>query len=219
MLRLPADRQLVVDSKVSLTAYERSATAATPEERELHIKQHLTSLRNHIRSLSEKNYQQLYQLKSLDFVLMFVPLESAFATAVSHDNLLFRDAWERNVILVGPSTLLFIVRTVAYLWRQEAQTRNVMEIAKRGAALYDKLCGFVDDLQDVGKRIQQTSKAYDGALRKLAIGDGNVIRQAEMLRDLGVKPTKQLPISLVEKALSGAQPSLAAEEEAIVTPL
>lgn len=211
VLRLPADRQLVVDSKVSLTAYERSATAATPEEREVHIKQHLTSLRNHIRSLSEKNYQQLYQLKSLDFVLMFVPLESAFATAVSHDNLLFRDAWERNVIMVGPSTLLFVVRTVAYLWRQEAQTRNVMEIAKRGAALYDKLCGFVDDLQDVGKRIQQTSKAYDGALRKLAIGDGNVIRQAEMLRDLGVKPTKQLPMSLVEKALSAAQPSLAAE--------
>ena len=213
VLRLPADRQLVVDSKVSLTAYERSATAVTPEEREVHIKQHLTSVRNHIRSLSEKNYQQLFQLKSLDFVLMFIPLESAFATAISHDNLLFRDAWERNVILVGPSTLLFVVRTVAYLWRQENQTRNVMEIAKRGAALYDKLCGFVDDLQDVGKRIQQTGKAYDGALRKLAIGDGNVIRQAEMLRDLGVKPSKQLPMALVDKALSNAQQSLIAEVE------
>jgi DNA recombination protein RmuC len=213
VLRLPGDRQLVVDSKVSLTAYERSATAISPEEREVHIKQHLTSVRNHIRSLSEKNYQQLYQLKSLDFVLMFIPLESAFATAVSHDNLLFRDAWERNVILVGPSTLLFVVRTVAYLWRQENQTSNVMEIAKRGATLYDKLCGFVDDLQDVGKRIQQTGKAYDSALRKLAIGDGNVIRQAEMLRDLGVKPGKQLPMALVDKALSMAQQSLVDEVE------
>jgi DNA recombination protein RmuC len=213
VIRLPGDRQLVVDSKVSLTAYERSATETTAEEREIHIKQHLTSLRNHIRALSEKNYQQLYQLKSLDFVLLFVPLEPAFSTAVSHDNLIFREAWDRNVILVSPSTLLFVVRTVAYLWRQENQTRNVLEIAKRGAALYDKLCGFVEDLADVGKRIQQTMKAYDGAMRKLAIGDGNVIRQAEMLRDLGVKPSKQLPMALVDKALSKAQQSLLTDEQ------
>jgi DNA recombination protein RmuC len=212
VIRLPGDRQLVIDSKVSLTAYERSATATTAEEREIHVKQHLASLRNHIRALSEKNYQQLYQLKSLDFVLLFVPLEPAFSAAVSHDNLIFREAWDRNVILVSPSTLLFVVRTVAYLWRQENQTRNVLEIAKRGAALYDKLCGFVEDLADVGKRIQQTVKAYDGAMRKLAIGDGNVIRQAEMLRDLGVKPSKQLPMSLVDKALSKAQHSLLADE-------
>jgi DNA recombination protein RmuC len=198
---------------VSLTAYERSVSAASDEERDIHIKQHLTSLRNHISSLSERNYQQLYQLKSLDFVLLFVPLEPAFSVAVSHDNLIFREAWDRNVLLVSPSTLLFVVRTVAYLWRQENQARNVMEIAKRGAALYDKLCGFVEDLDDVGKRIQQTVKAYDGAMRKLAIGDGNVIRQAEMLRDLGVKPSKQLPMPLVDKALSRAQHSLLGDAE------
>lgn len=163
----------------------------------MYIKQHVTSLRNHIRSLSEKNYQQLYQLKSLDFVLLFVPLEPAFAAAVSNDNLIFREAWDRNVILVSPSTLLFVVRAVACLWRQENQARNVVEIAKRGAALYDKLFGFVGDLEDVGKRIRQTATAYDGALKKLAIGDGNVIRQAEMLRDLGIKPSKQLPAALV----------------------
>lgn len=211
VIRLPGDRQLVIDSKVSLTAYERSATAASAAERETHIKQHVTSLRNHVRSLSERNYQQLYQLKSLDFVLLFVPLEPAFAAAVSNDNLIFREAWDRNVILVSPSTLLFVVRTVAYLWRQENQARNVQEIAKRGAALYDKLCGFVDDLTEVGKRIQQTGKAYDSALKRLAVGDGNVIRQAEMLRDLGVKPSKQLPIALVDKALSKAQHSLLAD--------
>lgn len=211
VIRLPGDRQLVVDSKVSLTAYERSVAANSAEERDTHIKQHVTSLRNHIRSLSERNYQHLYQLKSLDFVLLFVPIEPAFAAAVSNDNLIFREAWDRNVILVSPSTLLFVVRTVAYLWRQENQTRNVMEIAKRGAALYDKLCGFVEDLTDVGKRIQQTAKAYDGAMKRLAIGDGNVIRQAEMLRDLGIKPSKQLPISLVDKALSKAQHSLITE--------
>lgn len=213
VIRLPGDRQLVVDSKVSLTAYERAASATSPEEREVCVKQHVTSLRNHIRSLSEKNYQQLYQLKSLDFVLLFVPLEPAFATAVSHDNQIFREAWDRNVILVSPSTLLFVVRTVAYLWRQETQARNVIEIAKRGAALYDKLCGFVEDLDDVGKHIQRTGKAYDAALRKLAVGDGNVIRQAEMLRDLGVKPTKQLPIQLVDRAMSKVQHSLLKEDD------
>lgn len=141
-----------------------------------------------------------------------MPLEPAFAAAISNDNSLFRDAWERNVILVSPSTLLFVVRTVAYLWRQETQARNVVEIAKRGAALYDKLCGFVDELEEVGKRIQQTAKAYDGAMRKLAVGDGNVIRQAEMLRDLGVKPSKQLPMTSVDKALSKAQQSFLSAE-------
>jgi DNA recombination protein RmuC len=213
VVRLPGDRQLVIDSKVSLTAYERSANATSPEERELHIKQHVTSLRNHIRSLSEKNYQQLYQLRSLDFVLLFIPLEPAFAAAVSHDNLIFREAWDRNVILVSPSSLLFTIRTVAYLWRQESQARNVLEIAKRGAALYDKLCGFVESLEELGKRIQQSAKAYDGVMRRLALGDGNLIRQAEMLRDLGVRPSKQLPMQLVDRAQSKAQQALPADVE------
>jgi DNA recombination protein RmuC len=208
VLRLPGERQLVIDSKVSLTAYERAVNAATPDERDAFIKQHIISLRNHIRSLSEKNYQHIYELKSLDFVLLFVPLEPAFAAAVSNDNQIFREAWDRNVIIVSPSTMLFVVRTVAYLWRQESQARNVMEIAKRGALLYDKFCGFVEDLEDVGRRIQQSAKAYDAAMRKLGLGDGNLIRQAEMLRDLGVKPSKQLPIKLVDRAQSNIQQSL-----------
>jgi DNA recombination protein RmuC len=212
VLRLPGDRQLVIDAKVSLTAYERGASAQSEEDREGFLRQHVLSVRNQIRVLSEKNYQQLYQIKSLDFVLLFIPIEPAFAAAVSNDNQIFREAWDRNVILVSPSTLLFVVRTVAYLWRQETQAKNVQEIARRGAALYDKLCGFVEELQDVGKRIQQTGKAYDAAVRKLAMGDGNVIRQAEMLRDLGVKPSKQLPIHLVDRALSNVQQNLISED-------
>jgi DNA recombination protein RmuC len=213
VLRLPGERHLVVDSKVSLTAYERSAAASSSEERQVHLLQHVASVRGHIRSLSEKNYQQLYELKSLDFVLLFIPLESAFAAAVSQDSLLFREAWDRNVILVGPSTLLFVIRTVAYLWLQESQARNVVEIAKRGAALYDKFCGFVEALEEVGKRIQQSGRAYDTAMRRLSVGDGNLIRQAEMLRDLGVKPSRQLRIELIDRAQSRAQQPLMSELE------
>jgi DNA recombination protein RmuC len=139
----------------------------------------------------------MYGVKSLDFVLAFIPVEPAFMTAVTNDDSLFMDAWNRNVLLVSPSTLLFVVRTVAHLWRQEAQSRNAQEIAKRGGDLYDKLCGFVDDLETVGNRLSQAQKAYDLAHGKLAGGRGNVIRQAEMLRDLGVKPTKSLSTTML----------------------
>lgn len=209
VINLPEERKLVVDSKVSLLAYERYASAETDEERLVALRQHVDSIRNHIKSLSDKQYQALYG-KSLDFVLAFVPIEPAFMLAVTNDNELFMDAWRRNVLLVSPSTLLFVVRTVAHLWRQEAQSRNAQDIARRGAELYDKLCGFVEDLQMVGNRLGQAQKAYDSAHSKLAIGKGNVIRQAEMLRDMGVKPSKALPQPLVESA--------SAEEQVIVIP-
>jgi DNA recombination protein RmuC len=184
IIDLPEERKIVVDAKVSLVAYERFTTADTDEARALSLKQHLDSVRSHIRSLSEKRYHTMYGMKSLDFVLAFVPVEPAFMTAVTNDESLFMDAWNRNVLLVSPSTLLFVVRTVAHLWRQEAQSKNAQEIAKRGGDLYDKLCGFVDDLETVGSRLSQAQKAYDLAHGKLAVGRGNVIRQAEMLRDL-----------------------------------
>ncbi|CAJ4118233.1 DNA recombination protein rmuC [Burkholderia pseudomallei] len=209
VINLPEERKLVVDSKVSLLAYERYASAETDEERLIALRQHIDSIRNHIKSLSDKQYQALYG-KSLDFVLAFVPIEPAFMLAVTNDNELFMDAWRRNVLLVSPSTLLFVVRTVAHLWRQEAQSRNAQDIARRGAELYDKLCGFVEDLQLVGNRLGQARKAYDSAHSKLAIGRGNVIRQAEMLRDMGVKPSKALPRSLVDIASS--------EDDAILIP-
>jgi DNA recombination protein RmuC len=154
----------------------------------------------HIKGLSEKRYQELYGLSSMDFVLAFVPIEPAFMLAVTSDGDLFMDAWQRNILLVSPSTLLFVVRTVAHLWRQEAQSRNTQDIAKRGAELYDKLAGFVTDLQKVGERLDQAKSAFTDAQNKLSIGKGNAIRQAEMLRDLGVKPSRTLPQSLVQRA-------------------
>ncbi|MCC4114141.1 DNA recombination protein RmuC [Aromatoleum toluclasticum] len=207
VIHLPEDRHLVVDAKVSLTAYEDYASAEDEGERNAAAKRHLDSVRGHIKGLSERNYQDLYGLKSLDFVLMFVPVEPAFMLAVTHDRELFMDAWQKNVLLVSPSTLLFVVRTVAHLWRQEAQSRNAQDIAKRGAELYDKLVGFVEDLDSVGSRLEQAQKAYHAAHNKLASGRGNVIRQAEMLKQLGVKPAKVLPEALVEAAEEGGDDS------------
>lgn len=197
VIQLPEDRRLVVDAKVSLVAYERFTSAVDDGERGTAARAHLDSVRSHIRALSEKRYNDLYGIKSPDFVLAFVPIEPAFMLAVTYDNNLFQEAWERNVLLVSPSTLLFVVRTVAHLWRQEAQTRNAQEIAKRGGELYDKLAGFVGDMQHLGTRLKQAREAYDSAEAKLVTGRGNVIRQAEMLRSLGVKPGKALPEALI----------------------
>lgn len=201
VIHLPEERHLVVDAKVSLIAYEDFASAEEDGDRQGATKRHLDSVRAHIKGLSDKNYQVLYGLKSLDFVLMFVPIEPAFMLAVTHDREMFMDAWQKNVLLVSPSTLLFVVRTVAHLWRQEAQNRNAQDIAKRGAELYDKLVGFVEDLESVGTRLKQAQEKYDSAHNKLTGGRGNVIRQAEMLKQLGVKPTKALPTAMVELAL------------------
>lgn len=200
VVHMPEDRHLIVDAKVSLKAYEEYANAETDHQREAAMNRHLDSVRGHIKDLSIKNYQQLYGLKSLDFVLMFIPVEPAFMLAIAHDSDLWQDAWKKNVLLVSPSTLLFVLRTVAHLWRQEQQNRNAQEIAKRGAELYDKLAGFVEDLDSLGVKLQQAQKAYDGAYGKFSSGRGNVIRQAEMLKELGVKPTKYLSQDLIDSA-------------------
>lgn len=201
VVHLPEDRHLIVDAKVSLKAYEEYANAETDHLREALMKRHLDSVRGHIKELSEKNYQQLYGLKSPDFVLMFIPIEPAFMLAIAHDSYLWQDALKQNVMLVSPSTLLFVLRTVAHLWRQEQQNRNAQEIASRGSELYDKLVGFVEDLDKLGDRLNQARDVYDKAYGKLTTGRGNVIRQAEMLKGLGVKSTKQLPQNLIDSTL------------------
>ncbi|UUX94244.1 DNA recombination protein RmuC [Aquabacterium sp. J223] len=211
VIRLPEGRHLVVDAKVSLNAYEDCCSLEDEAALLIATRRHLESIRGHMKGLSERNYQSLYGLKSLDFVLMFVPIEPAFMLAVSHDRELFMDAWARNVLLVSPSTLLFVVRTVAHLWRQEAQNRNAQDIARRGAELYDKLAGFVGDLEAVGKGLRQAQDQYDAAHKKLTAGRGNVIRQAEMLKELGIKPSKSLPAGLVEAALEAAPPAIEAQ--------
>ena len=210
VIHLPGDRNLVIDSKVSLIHHGAYNTAESEAARTLAADNHSSSVRTHIRGLADKNYQTLYGLNSIDFVIMFLPFESAFMLAVSRDEKLWEQAWQRNVLLVSPSTLLFVLRTVASLWRQEQQKRNVEEIARRGAELYNKLAGFVADFTKMGERLDQAKSSYEDALSKLHTGSGNVIRQAEMLRTLGVKPTKQIPQGLIELA---QQETLELEEQ------
>ncbi len=201
IIYLPEGRHLVIDAKVSIVAYNDYANSDSDLARDAALKRHIDSVRTHIKGLSSKNYQEIYQLKSLDFVIMFVPVEPAFMLAIAQDGELWQDAWTKNVLLVSPSTLLFVVRTVAHLWRQEQQTRNSQDIAKRGGELYDKLVGFVDDFEKIGKKLKSAQESYDDAFGKFTGGKGNVIRQAQMLRELGVKPTKSLSSTIVELAL------------------
>lgn len=197
-IHLPGDRHLVVDAKVSLNAFVDCVAAEDEGLRQAAIKRHLDSVRAHIKGLSGKNYQTLYGLRSLDSVLMFIPIEPAFTLAIAHDRELFMDAWEKNIILASPSTLMYLVGTIAHLWRQDAQSKNATDIAKRGAELYDKLAAFVADLELVGNRIKQAQDSFEDARNKLARGRGNVIRQAEMLRELGVKATKSMPMTFID---------------------
>lgn len=200
VIHLPEGREIVVDSKVSLTAYEACCRAENDGSRAEALSALVTSVRAHIKALSSKNYQSLYGFNSLDFVIMFLPVEPAFALALSSDETLLDRAWKQNVLLVGPSTLLFVVRTVAYLWRQEQQRRNVEQIAQEGAELYNKLTGFVTDLMKIGTRLHQAQGSYGEAIKKLSTGTGSLIGRAEKLRALGIKPTKELPRDLVARA-------------------
>ena len=197
VIHLPENRHLVIDSKVSITAYTRYIQADDEATKEKELALHVQSIKQHITGLSAKNYQQLYGLGSIDFVLMFVPLEPAFLAAMSHNSNLFQEALHKNIVLVCPSTLLATVRTVAHLWRQEQQNRNALEIAKQCGLLYDKFVGFVDDLDKVGQRLDQAQSSYNDAYGKLKTGRGNLIKSAEKVKELGVKPTKKLDNKLL----------------------
>ena len=200
ILHLPGNRKLVVDAKVSLLDYGTYCSSTDDALRKHAASRHCASMKEHIRGLAARNYHRLPGLETLDFVILFVPIEPAFLLALETDSNLWVNAWEQNILLVSPSTLLFVVRTVAHLWKQEEQVRNVQQIAERGAELYDKFVGFVDDLSKLGARIEQTRTTYDAALDKLTRGRGNLVRQVEMLRALGVQPTKRLPRQLTQQA-------------------
>ncbi len=219
ILNLPGERHLVIDAKVSLLDYSAYCDCDDEPNRAVSLGRHVGSVRSHIKELSARNYQGLYELRSMDFVVMFVPIEPAFLLAIARDGALWQEAWDKNVLLVSPSTLLFVVRTVAHLWRQEQQRNNVQEIVKRGGELYDKLAAFAKDLMDVGTKLGDAQKSYDGAYSKLARGKGNAIRQVEMLRALGVKPSKQMPKELLDTAQEDLLHSLSATgDEELVTP-
>ncbi|MCF7203148.1 DNA recombination protein RmuC [Pseudomonas sp. JM10B5a] len=200
LIRLPGERQVVVDAKVSLTAYQALLGAADEDSRALALKQHVLSLRNHLKGLSAKDYQRLEGLQSLDFVLLFVPIEAAFATALQADPELFQEAFGRHVVIVSPTTLLATLRLIDSLWRQERQDQNAREIAERAGALYDKFVAFLQDLDEVGSRLQQLDKAYQGARNKLTEGRGNLVGRSEQLRQLGARASKRLPGDWLERA-------------------
>jgi DNA recombination protein RmuC len=199
---LPGGRHLIVDAKVSLLDYNEYCNCDEGMQREAALARHLASVRAHLKGLSDRNYQTLYGLKSLDFVVMFVPVEPAFMLAIARDGSLWQDAWKKSVLLVSPSTLLFVVRTVAQLWDQDTQNRNVEGIFNRGRALYDKLAAFAIDLTAVGTSLDAARRNYDEAFKKLSSGRGSAINQAQMLLKLGVKATKSMPPLMLDAALA-----------------
>ena len=200
VVKLPEGRSLVVDSKVSITAYARHAETTDPAIAEQALAAHIQSLRQHIQGLSSKNYSALYGVGSVDFVLMFVPIEPAFLLALKTAPNLYQEALAKNIVLVCPSTLMATLRTVAHLWRQDHQNRNALEIAKQCGTLYDKFVGFVDDLEKLGQRLEQAQTSYHDAFNKLKSGKGNLIRTAEKVRELGVKPSKSIPAPLLDSS-------------------
>ncbi|MBN2614907.1 MAG: DNA recombination protein RmuC [Bacteroidales bacterium] len=187
VIKLPEDKHLIIDSKVSLTAFQHYIAAEEEDKKNAALKQHLTSIKNHIKELSDKKYDELSELNSPDFVLMFLPVEPAFAVAVQADPELFNDAWEKRIVIVSPTTLLATLRTVASIWRHERQTRNALEISDQGAKLYEKFVGFIEDLEKVGQNLDRARNSYQDAHKKLVSGRGNLVGQVEKLKTLGVK--------------------------------
>ncbi len=198
VLTYPGNKNVVVDAKVSLNAWERFVSADEDVLREKELKAHLISVKKHIDELAAKNYQHLYCLNSLDFVMMFMPVEPAFMTALQHDSNIWSYAYERGILIIGPTNLIAALKMVASLWQQEYQSRNVLEIADQSGKLYDKFVGFVEDLQGVGQKIQATQETYDRALNKLCTGRGNLVTRVEKIRKLGARATKELPNMLLE---------------------
>lgn len=200
IIYLPENKSIIIDSKVSLNAYERYISSEDENEKAKALRDHIISIRSHLKSLSSKNYQTLYQLNSLDFVLMFMPIEPAFALAVQQDAGLFNEAFEMNIVIVSPSTLLATLRTIASIWRQENQNRNALEIAKQAGALYDKFVNFYNDLVDVGKKLDAAKDSYEEAMKKVHDGRGNLIAGVEKMKQLGAKASKSLPPAALNRA-------------------
>jgi len=199
VIKLPDNKHIIVDSKVSLVAYEKFVNSNDEDERQQFMKEHLLSIRTHIKGLSSKNYQSAKDINSPDFVLLFIPIESSFGLAVQADQQLFSDAWESKIVIVSPSTLLATLRTIASIWKQENQTKNAIEIARQGGALYDKFVGFIEVLKKVGERIVQLQSSYEDAMGKLHSGTGSLVSRAESIRKLGVKTQKRLPDNYSEE--------------------
>lgn len=199
IISLPENKSVIIDAKVSLIAYERFCNEQDEAARAIALREHLSSIRKHVKELSARNYQQLYQVNSLDFVLMFVPVEPAFSVAIEHDSELFNEAFDRNIVIVTTSTLLATLRTISSIWRMEYQNKNAMEIARQAGDLYDKFSALIDNLIAVGKKINDAQESYEDAMKKLHTGRGNLISKVEAMKKLGIKASKQINSKLIER--------------------
>lgn len=201
IIDLPENKQIIIDSKVSLSAYEGFYNSEVEEEKESFLKNHISSIKNHIKDLSSKNYQDLYGVNTPDYVLMYIPIEGAFALASAQDDKLFLEALEKNIVIVTTSTLLATMKTVSFIWKQENQKKNVLEIARQGGELYDKFVNFTDDLIKIGKQMDQAKNSYADAMNKLSDGKGNLVGKAEKIRKLGIKTSKKMNPTLVNRSI------------------
>ena len=201
VIHLPDNKKMIVDSKVSLTAYEQFVNEEDETLKAQYLKEHVASLSRHVAQLSEKKYEDIYKIESPDFVLLFVPIEPAFAVAVNTDNFLYNKAFEKNIVIVTPSTLLATLRTIDSMWNNEKQQKNAIEIARQAGALYDKFQGLLGDLISIGKRIDDSKKEYSSAMNKLFDGRGNLITSVEKLKKMGAKAKKSIPENIIDKAL------------------
>lgn len=201
VIHLPENKHIIIDSKVSLKAFEQYINSDNANEKKLALSHHILSVKNHIKQLGDKNYNYLPGIESPDFVLMFLPLESSFALAIKEEPDLYQMAWDKKVVLVTPSTLLATLKTVSSIWKQEKQNKNALEIATQASRLYDKFIGFISDMEQIGKKQKDAMEAYDGAMNKLSTGKGNLVRSAEKLKELGVKSKKQLDQKFLQDEL------------------
>ncbi len=199
LIRLPDDKDVVVDAKLSLLAYEQALAEEDEAARASALRQHVASLRSHVRRLAEQDYDRLEDVRSLDFVLLFVPIEAAFTLAMEHDQKLFTEAFERRIVIVSPTTLMMTLRIIHNVWRYEKQNRNAQEIARRAGALYDKLRGFVEDMEALGRQLQNAETSYQAAFAKLSTGKGNLLKRVESFRELGAPVKKSLPRRLLDE--------------------
>lgn len=200
VIHLPNNRKMIVDSKVSLTAYEQFVNTEEEHQKALFLKDHINSLKRHIEQLSEKKYEDIYKIESPDFVLLFIPIEPAFAVAINSDNSLYNKAFDKNIVIVTPSTLLATLRTIDTMWNNEKQQKNALEIARQAGSLYDKFHGLLNDLIGIGKKIDASKTDYNAAMNKLVDGKGNLITSVEKLKKMGAKAKKALPENIIERA-------------------
>ncbi|MCW4628029.1 DNA recombination protein RmuC [Marinomonas rhodophyticola] len=207
VIHLPEGKQIIVDSKMVLVSYLAYMEAESDEDRNRALKQHLDAVRRHMKELSAKSYHDLPGVTSLDFVLLFIPIEAAFGLALQADNGLFSEAFEHNIIIVGPSNLLATLRTIQNIWRNEKQSQNAIEIARQAGAMYDKFSSFVQDMDDIGSKLDAVSRTHDSALKKLTAGRGNLVARAEKLKLMGAKTSKALPVEYLNDDVFTDEPN------------